>query len=306
MRRAVHCLERGGWSAALLALWAAAAWGAGPEIKATVVDRMGNQHEVSRLTYQGRPELEYYLGDQQHTVQLTDIARLQLEGEREDEEQQLTLVWRTGRIERGRIFTGGAGIAPHQDVLGGGQATNRLSGVTELGPFFILLSDVREVIMRHPEGQAPAKEPRLKATIIDLKGKRFEVSNLRYRGQLRMEFAQGRKSRTVELGKLAKIDFTDENNPGMEFRPVILTFWSGKSIQGTVDAGTVRLGGETDRIYETRVGAAFTGDTPEGGFAIGLHELKLVRFYKEEEEAGETPEQQTPEKSAGESGPAQP
>jgi hypothetical protein len=46
----------------------------------------------------------------------------------------------------------------------------------------------------------------------------------------------------------------------------------------------VRLGGETDRIYQTRVGAAFTGELTEGLFAIGLHDLKLVRFYPEEEE----------------------
>lgn len=297
MRRVYGLARFGGWSAILFALGSAAAWGASPELKATIVDRMGNQHEVSRLTYQGQTELDYYVDDQQRTARLADLERFQLEGEREDEEQKITLVWRTGRIETGRIFTGGAGIAPHQDALGGGQTANRLSGVTDLGPFFILLSDVREVILRHPESLAPAKEPKLKATVVNLEGKRFEVSNLRFRGQLRLDFSQGRKQRSIELTKLAKIEFTDEGNPGTEFRPVILTFWSGKTVQGMVDASTVRLSGETDRIYQTRVGAAFTGDTPEGAFAIGLHQLKLMRFYPEEGEeppAGEAAKK-TPE-----------
>jgi hypothetical protein len=275
---------------ALATFWTAGGWAADSPLRATIVDRMGNQHQVSKLSYQGRTELEYFVDDQPRTAQLIDVARLRLEGEREDEEVELTLFWRNGTSETGRIFTGGSGIAPHQDALGSGQVSHRLSGVTELGPFFILLSDVREVIFSHADSPPPTKEPKLKATVIDLEGRRFEVSKLRYRGQLRLDFTQGRKQRSIELAKISRIEFTEERDPGVEFRSFILTFWSGKSIQGTVDASTVRLGGETDRIYQTRVGAAFTGELADGPFAIGLHGLKLIRFYPEEEEAAAQPE----------------
>jgi hypothetical protein len=279
----------------LASLWSAGAWGGESQLKATVVDRMGNQHQVGKLSYQGRTELEYSVDDQPRTVQLADIARFRLDGEREDEEQQISIVWRNGATETGRLFTGGSGIAPHQDALGSGQVSNRLSGVTELGPFFILLSDVREVIFSHPDSLAPSVEPKLKATIVDLEGRRFEVHRLRYRGQLRLDFTQGRKQRSIDLAKIARIEFSEERDPGTEFRSFVLTFWSGKSLQGTVDASTVRLGGETDRIYQTRVGAAFTGELADRGpFAIGLHDLKLVRFYPEEEEGAAPPVQ--PEK----------
>lgn len=273
----------------LVALCSAMAWGENAPLRATVVDRMGNQHQVSKLSYHGRPELEYYIDDQPHTAQLADIARFRLDGEREDEEQQISITWRNGRTETGRIFTGGSGISPSQDALGSGQVSNRLSGVTDLGPFFILLSDVTEVIFAHDDSPAPIKEPALKATVIDLEGRRFEVSKLRYRGQLRLDFTQGRKGRSIDLAKLAKIEFTEERDPGTEFRSIILTFWSGKTLQGTVDASTVRLGGETDRIYQLRVGAAFTGDMAQGPFAIGLQDLKLVRFYPEEDGGAKAP-----------------
>lgn len=274
----------------LATLCTAAAWGENAPLRATVVDRMGNQHQVSKLSYHGRPELEYFVDDQSHTAQLADIARFRLDGEREDEEQQISITWRNGGTETGRIFTGGSGISPSQDALGSGQISNRLSGVTDLGPFFILLSDVTEVILSHADSLAPTKEPKLKVTVIDLEGRRFEVHQLRYRGQLRLDFSQGRKQRSIDLAKLAKIEFPEERDPGTEFRSIILTFWSGKTLQGTVDASTVRLGGETDRIYQLRVGAAFTGKLGEGPFAIGLQDLKLMRFYPEEGGGAEVPD----------------
>ncbi len=279
----------------LVFLWVATTWATDSPLRATVVDRLGNQHQVNKLSYQGRTEIEYFVDEQPRTAQLADIARLRLEGEREDEEVQLTLVWRNGASEKGTIFTGGSGIAPHQDALGSGQVSNRLSGVTDLGPFFILLSDVTEVVFSHSDAAAPAKEPRLKATVVDLEGRRFEVNRLRYRGQLRLDFTQGRKQRSIDLAKISRIEFTEERDPGVEFRTITLTLWSGKTLQGTVDASTVRLGGETDRIYETRVGAALTGDLAGGPFAIGLHDLKLVRFYSEGEEG--TPPPALPEKN---------
>ncbi len=273
----------------LSALCTPMAWGENVPLRATVVDRMGNQHQVSKLSYHGRPELEYFIDDQPHTAQLADIARFRLDGEREDEEQQISITWRNGGTETGRIFTGGSGISPSQDALGSGQISNRLSGVTDLGPFFILLSDVTEVILSHADSLAPTKVPKLKVTVIDLEGRRFEVNKLRYRGQLRLDFSQGRKQRSIDLAKLAKIEFAEERDPGTEFRSITLTFWSGKTMQGNVDASTVRLGGETDRIYQLRVGAAFTGELAEGPFAIGLQDLKLMRFYPEEEGGAEVP-----------------
>jgi len=272
-------------SSAALVFWAAAVWAADSPLRATIVDRMGNQHQVSKLSYQGRTEIEYFVDEQPRTAQLADVARLRLEGEREDEEARLILTWRNGATEKGTIFTGGSGISPHQDALGSGQVSNRLSGVTALGPFFILLSDVSEVVFDHSDSLPPAKEPRLKATVVDLEGRRFEVNRLRYRGQFRLDFTQGRKERAIDLAKISRIEFTEQRDPGVEFRAIILTLWSGKTLQGTVDASTVRLGGETDRIYEARVGAAITGELDGGGlFATGMHNLKLVRFYPEEVE----------------------
>ena len=43
----------------------------------------------------------------------------------------------------------------------------------------------------------------------------------------------------------------------------------------------MRLAGETNRIYEKRVGSAFTGSSGTGDFGIGLHDVKLVRFHDE-------------------------
>ena len=65
-----------------------------------------------------------------------------------------------------------------------------------------------------------------------------------------------------------------------------------------MDASTVRLGGETDRIYQERVSAAFTGTAQEGRFAIGLHQVKLVRLYPEE--APQTPAAEGAQSPAGE------
>ncbi|MCC7262605.1 MAG: hypothetical protein IT369_08810 [Candidatus Latescibacteria bacterium] len=269
----------------LATLWATIVRGQYAPLRATVIDRLGNQHQVSKLSYRGNFELEYFVGDQPRTAQLVDIARFRLDGERGDEEQPISITWRNGATETGRIFTGGAGISTSEDALGSGQISNLLSGVTDLGPISIQLSDVREVIFRHADSLAPGKELKLKATIIDLQGRRFEVSKLRYRGQLRLDFTQGRKQRSIDLAKIAKIEFPEEGASGTEFRPIVLTFWSGKALEGTVDASTVRLGGETDRIYQLRVGAAFTGDMAGGPFAIGLQDLKLVRFYPEEQGA---------------------
>jgi len=266
-------------------LWSATGWAVSSQLKATLVDRYGNQHEVEKFTCQGRLEIEYYVEDQRRIVPLQDIDRIRFEGERGDEEQIISVALRTGRRETGSILSGG-NVAPHQDALGGGGTANRFSGVTKLGPFFILVSDVREVIMRHPESQEPPKELVLKATVITEGGQRFEVENLRYRNQTRLDYRIGRRQRFANLEKVARIDFA-EGSSSEEFRPITINYWSGKTVQGTVDASTVRLSGETDKSYFERVNAALTGRTRAGAFSIGLHVIKQIRFHPPEEEAEE-------------------
>jgi len=265
-------------------------------VKATVVDRMGNRHEVTNMRYQSQNELEYYVNDQLYRIDIQELNRLKFEGERGDEEQPATLWKRDATKIKGHILTGGDGIAPHQDSFGGGggQSSFRISGGTNLGPFFILLSDVAEIYIRHPEGEAPPKEEILKATIIDLKGKRFVVENIRYREAERFAISIGRKQRSISMDKIDRIEFNDDEGASVELRPVRIVFWSGKVLQGAVDASTVRLSGETDRQYYTRVGAAFTGGRAKGGvFKIGLHQLKLVQFENLQEQDEEQKELET-------------
>ena len=113
---------------------------------AVVVDRYGNQHEVERFTYQGRQEIEVYFSDQRRILSFDLVDRMRFEGEPSDEEQVVSLQMRSGKREKGTVISGG-GAAPHQDAIGGGGSGRRFTGVTSLGPFFILVGDVREVIL---------------------------------------------------------------------------------------------------------------------------------------------------------------
>ena len=85
------------------------------------------------------------------------------------------------------------------------------------------------------------------------------------------------------MGRISRLNFS-KAAAGTESRTVTVTFRSGRTTQGTVDASTVRLAGETNRIYEERVGSAFTGSSGTGDFGIGLHDVKLIRFHEEIEE----------------------
>ena len=256
-------------------------------LAATVIDRNGNRHEVEKFTYQGRLEIEYYAGGQRRVVPLKKIDRIRLEGNREDEELAISVIFRSGRRESGRILSG-VGVTPHQDALGGGATVPQFEGTTALGPFFIRVGDVREIILRHPEGEEATGEVVLKATVVTVNGKVFEVDHLRYRGDLRMDYRIGRKRRFADLSKVARIDFA-EGGAGDELRPVTIVYWSGKKVQAVVDVSTVRLPGENDRNYYERIHAAFTGRTKTGAFSIGLHEIKQIRFHRagEEEKAAE-------------------
>ncbi|MFA6111505.1 MAG: hypothetical protein WDA75_22330 [Candidatus Latescibacterota bacterium] len=268
----------------LLVLWGAAgSWAASPPLKATVIDRAGVQHQVDRFVVQDRLDLEYYVAGHRRIVPLREIDRFRYEGDRGDEEQTVIVILRSGKQETGVALTG-SNMAPHGDASGSGAGISRLTGMTPLGPFSILTSEVREVILRHPESEPPPAARVLKATVVAVDGKRFELEEVRFRGSERLEYNLGRKPRFVDLTKVSVIDF-DDVGPGVEERPVTILLWSGRTIQGTVDASTVRLGGENDRNYFERVNAAFTGRGAAGAFGIGAHAVKQVRFQAVEEPA---------------------
>lgn len=276
--------HKGLWGGVVLlaALWVSASGAATSPLKATIIDRYGNQHQVDQFTFQGRQDLEIYIQGQRRLVELVRVARVRFEGERSDEEQRVVLVFRTGGQEAGLMVTGGAS-SPHQDAVGGGSSGRRFSGVTELGPFFILASDVQEIVLRYPVGEEPPAEKILKATVITLNGRRFEVENLRFHGKQRLDFFRGRNKRFIPLDKVARIDFED-GGTGDEFRPITATYWSGKTVMGTVEASLVRLSGETDKSYFERVNQAFTGTIGSSRFAIGMHDIKHIRFRQDEAE----------------------
>ena len=71
----------------LILLWCAGSWAITSQIEATVIDRYGNKHEVKKLLYQGRLELEYYVDGQRRVVAFKNIDKMRFDGEREDEEQ---------------------------------------------------------------------------------------------------------------------------------------------------------------------------------------------------------------------------
>ena len=278
---------KGRWSGILLlaVLWASAGWAATSPLKATIIDRYGNQHQVDKFTFQGRRDLEIYVEGQRQLMPLAKVSRLRFEGERGDEEQRVVILLRNGG-EVDAVMQTGSSSSPHQDAVGGGSSGRRFAGVTNLGPFFILASDVREVVLRHPVGELPPEEKVLKATIITTEGKRFEVENVLFRGKQRLDFYRGRNKRFIPLAKVERIDFQD-GGVGDEFRPITAVYWTGKTVMGTVEASTVRLSGETDKSYFERVNQAFTGQMGSGSFTIGMHAIKHIRFREDKDDEGE-------------------
>ena len=288
----MECKGRSSWFVVLAVLWASASWAITSPLKATIIDRYGNQHQVDKFTFQGRQDLEIYIQDQRKLMPLEKVARLRFEGERGDEEQRIVLVLRNGSAEKAVMQTGSSS-SPHQDAVGGGSSGRRFSGVTNLGPFSILASDVREIVLRHRVGELPPADKILKASIITTEGKRFEVEDLLFRGKQRLDFFRGRNKRFIPLAKVERIDFQD-GAIGEEFRPITATYWTGKTVMGTVEASTVRLSGETDRSYSERVNKAFTGESGSGPFGIGMHAVRHIRFQKDKSAA----EMETGEESA--------
>ena len=288
----MECKGRSSWFVVLAVLWASASWAITSPLKATIIDRYGNQHQVDKFTFQGRQDLEIYIQDQRKLMPLEKVARLRFEGERGDEEQRIVLVLRNGSEEKAVMQTGSSS-SPHQDAVGGGSSGRRFAGVTNLGPFSILASDVREIVLRHRVGELPPADKILKASIITTEGKRFEVEDLLFRGKQRLDFFRGRNKRFIPLAKVERIDFQD-GAIGEEFRPITATYWTGKTVMGTVEASTVRLSGETDRSYSERVNKAFTGESGSGPFGIGMHAVRHIRFQKDKSAA----EMETGEESA--------
>lgn len=255
------------------------------QIQATIIDHSGERFEVSNLAIGGRNELEVWVDGQRRLMPLAQIRKLRVDGGRRDEEVRVTLTLRTGEELSGTILAATRAVIPHHGATSGGQMSLRLSGGTDLGPFVIDLSQVREVLLQH-SGPAAA-EPHLKATVVTVDGKRFEVEDLRYRGAAAFDYSQGRMRRSKDMSRMARIEFSD-TAANTETRSITIHYRSGKTVQGTVDAGTVRLAGETDRIYDERVNGAFTGKTAIGMLRLGLHQVKLIIFREEDEAPGDS------------------
>ena len=291
------------WSLAIavtVLIFGGAVQAAPPTFDATLIDRSGNRYEVRRLTYKDRTELEYYVADQRRVRPFKQLKRLLFQGSANDEEQTITIELRQGGKEIGSILTGGSTVPRAAQTLGRGYTSIDFAGVSDLGPFSMRLSDVREVIFRHPKDEVFKADPVLKADFITLRGERFVVSEMRYMGKLRFEFNEnGNRFRPMAMHKIDKIDFAEVGS-GEENRPVTLTLWSGRVLQGTVNISLVRLPGETDRVYNNRRNAAFTGRTEKGPFAIGVQDLRQIRFKKVEEEEADEVEQETTAESAAE------
>ena len=291
----------GVWAAALaLLVGAEAPHAASVPLSATLVDRQGNAYQVEKLTLNGREQIEYYVAGQRRVVSLRELSRIRFEGEAGQEEQPLTVVWPTGRSESGKV-PAGASLAAHEDAIGGGGVAMRFAGNTSLGPFSIMVSEVREVVLTDA-GAVVAEAAPLRATLVTEEGRRFDLTNIQYRSGQRLTYWIGQHRRFADLAKVAQIDFA-EGSATEEMRPVTITYWDGKSLQATVESGRVRLSGETDRVYHDRVNAAWTGRTGLGGFAVGMHAVRQVPFKAagEPEDAAAEPQadqQQAPSPAA--------
>lgn len=244
-------------------------------VEATLVDRAGNTYEVSRLLYQGQSEFEYYVVADVRRVPLSQLARLVLTGEPGDEELGVTVTFTNGTRESGTVM----GKAPAaQSGVGQGLAGPCFTGSGELGPIYLALSDVREVHFERRQGQeADGPAPGLGASVITAHGERFEVRDLRYLGSTRFGFDQGPQRRTVAMERIGSIELSGSPE-GKERREVTVRLWSDRTLVGTIAVDLPRLPGETDRVYYTRTGAALTGTTSGGAFAIGLRDVSQVRF----------------------------
>ena len=150
-----------------------------------------------------------------------------------------------------------------------------------------MLRDVAEVILVHPDGGGLiAAPPELRATVVNERGRSFDVDKLRYRGQRELAFQQGRRRRELDMGRIERIEFKE---PGTEQRTIVISLRSGKTITATVDASTVRLSGERDQQYWSRVDSAFTGRAGAARFGIGLQDIRLIVLHEERADSTAAP-----------------
>ena len=251
------------------------ALGAAPsaaDLAATLIDRQGNRFELTKLKIRGKTSLSYYLKGARREVPLREIDRFRFASGPREEQQDLVVRMRTGKEERGTYVI--ASTVANAEALGGGVPPESLSGSTRLGPFTILLRDVAEVVLHHPDGGVPIKpKPPLRATLVNEKGRMFQVQSLLFRGQREFAFEQGRRRRSLDMSKIEKIEFMEA---GIEVRPIVISLRSGKTITATVEASAVRLAGERDYQYRSRVDSAFTGYAGSSRFAIGLKDVRLL------------------------------
>lgn len=265
------------------------------DIVGIVVDRTGSRHQVRDLEIRGSTTLEYYVSGRRRQMQMARIERLHIGGTPQDQEAPVTVTMRTGLVEKGTMIIN-AGSSLSDDAGSASHVSDRLTGKTNLGPLFLPLTDVQEVLFQHSK-DAPLVPDMVSGSIVDERGRRFVVSDIRYRGDDAFRFKQGRKKKRVALRHVSRLEFGD--SPGGELRPVTITYQTGRVVQGQVDASTVRLSGEVDHVYRTRTDSAFTGVRSEGGmFGIGLKRVKLVLVKapaEETDEATETSEGQTQE-----------
>ncbi len=265
------------------------------EYEGTVIDRKGARHAVRKIEVRGSTSLEYYVSGRRQILDLARIERFHIGGMPQDQEVPITVTFRTGRVEEGTIVIDGGGMADDDVAGGGSRVSDRLTGSTDLGPMFMPLSDVQEVLLQH-SADTPIIPDAVGGSIVDVQGKRFAVSNIQYRGADAFRFLQGRKKKRVALRHVSRLEFGD--SPGGEMRPVTITYRTGKMVQGDVDASTVRLPGEVDHVYRTRSDSAFTGTGLSGRmYGIGLQRVKLVIFADLPEE--NATEEESPEPVAG-------
>ena len=252
------------------------------DIEATVVDRKGVRYAVRKLEIRGSTTLEYYVSGKRRRMDMARIERIHIAGTAQNQEAPVTVTLRTGRIEEGTIIIN-AGSSPDNDIAAGGShVSDQLTGSTSLGPLFVPLSDVRDVFFVHDENE-PIVPDAVTGSIVDERGRRFAVSDIRHRGDEAFRFQQGRKKRRVALRHVSRLEFGD--SPGGEMRPVKITYRTGRVVQGEVDASTVRMAGEGDHVYRTRVDSAFTGISPSGvTYGIGLKTVMLVLIDHETDE----------------------
>lgn len=245
------------------------------DLAATLVDRQGNRFELTKLKIRGKTSLSYYLKGVRREVPLREIDRFRFASGPREEQQDFVVRMRTGQEERGTYVI--ASTVANAEALGGGVPPESVSGSTRLGPFTILLRDVAEVVLHHPDGGVPIKpKPPLRATVVNEKGRMFQVQNLLFRGQREFAFEQGRRRRSLDLSKIEKIEFREA---GIEVRPIVISLRSGKTITATVEASAVRLAGERDYQYRSRVDSAFTGYAGSSRFAIGLRDVRLLVLH---------------------------